>query len=84
MKEAFSLIGLIAFFALIFPLASLLLTTPLFKSLRVAKLVTVERSVPLLDKNGEAVLDENGNQQMTTETETVWEGANKPVLPKPL
>lgn len=83
-KEAFSLIGLIAFFALIFPLASLLLTTPLFKSLRVAKLVTVERSVPLLDENGEAVLDENGNQQMTTETETVWEGANKPVLPKPL
>lgn len=83
-KEAFSLIGLIAFFALIFPLASLLLTTPLFKSLRVAKLVTVERSEPLFDENGEAVLDENGNQQMTTKTETVWEGANKPVLPKPL
>ena len=83
-KEAFSLIGLIAFFALIFPLASLLLTTPLFKSLRVAKLVTVEHSEPLFDENGEAVLDENGNQQMTTQTETVWEGANKPVLPKPL
>lgn len=36
-KEMFSLIGLIALFALIFPLVSLLLTMPLFSSLKVAK-----------------------------------------------
>ena len=83
-KEAFSLIGLIGFFALIFPLASLLLGTPVFKSLRVAKLATVEHVRAVLDENGEAVLDENGEPQTVTETETVWEGANLPVQPKPL
>ena len=83
-KEAFSLIGLIGFFALIFPLASLLLSTPVFKSLRVAKLATVEHVRAVLDENGEAVLDENGEPQTVTETETVWEGANLPVQPKPL
>ena len=83
-KEAFSLIGLIGFFALIFPLASLLLGTPVFKSLRVAKLATVEYVRAVLDENGEAVLDENGEPQTVTETETVWEGANLPVQPKPL
>ena len=83
-KEAFSLIGLIGFFALIFPLASLLLGTPVFKSLRVAKLATVEHVRAVLDENGEAVLDENGKPQTVTETETVWEGANLPVQPKPL
>lgn len=36
-KEMFSLIGMIALFALIFPLVSLLLTMPLFSSLKVAK-----------------------------------------------
>lgn len=36
-KEMFSFIGLIAFFALLFPLVSLLLTTPFFRSLAVGK-----------------------------------------------
>ena len=75
-KEAFSLIGLIAFFALIFPLASLLLTTPIFKSLRVAKLVPVETT--------RVVTDENGEETTVTETVMQWDGGNLPVQPKPL
>ena len=46
-KEMFSLIGLIAVFAMIFPLVSLLLTTPFFKSLKVGEKV--------INENGEAV-----------------------------
>ncbi len=46
-KEMFSLIGLIAVFAMIFPLVSLLLTTPFFKSLKVGEKV--------VNENGEAV-----------------------------
>lgn len=41
-KEMFSLIGLIAFFALLFPLVSLLLTVPFFRSLAVGKQETNE------------------------------------------
>lgn len=76
MKEAFSLIGMIGFFALIFPLVSLLLTTPVFRSLRVAKQQVVEETV--------VVTDETGAEQTMVCQKLVWDGANIPLQPKPL
>lgn len=75
-KEAFSLIGMIGFFALIFPLVSLLLTTPVFRSLRVAKQQVVEETV--------VVTDETGAEQTMVCQKLVWDGANIPLQPKPL
>ena len=75
-KEAFSLIGMIGFFALIFPLVSLLLTTPVFRSLRVAKQQVVEETV--------VVTDETGAEQTMVRQKLVWDGANIPLQPKPL
>lgn len=75
-KEAFSLIGMIGFFALIFPLVSLLLTTPVFRSLRVAKQQVVEETV--------VVTDETGAEQTMVCQKLVWDGANIPLRPKPL
>lgn len=75
-KEAFSLIGIIGFFALIFPLVSLLLTTPVFRSLRVAKQQVVEETV--------VVTDETGAEQTMVCQKLVWDGANIPLQPKPL
>lgn len=75
-KEAFSLIGMIGFFALIFPLVSLLLTTPVFRSLRVAKQQVIEETV--------VVTDETGAEQTMVCQKLVWDGANIPLQPKPL
>ena len=75
-KEAFSLIGMIGFFALIFPLVSLLLTTPVFRSLRVAKQQVVDETV--------VVTDETGAEQTMVCQKLVWDGANIPLQPKPL
>ena len=75
-KEAFSLIGMIGFFALIFPLVSLLLTTPVFRSLRVAKQQVVEETV--------VVTDETSAEQTMVCQKLVWDGANIPLQPKPL
>lgn len=51
-KETFSLIGLLAFFALIFPVVILLLDLPLFKSLKIRKtMLSAEgMEIPLEDK----------------------------------
>ncbi len=63
-KDLFSFIGMIALFAMIFPLVSLLLTTPLFRSLAVGKkqtneageLVFVGANVPVEPKPLKGVL----------------------------
>ena len=51
-KEAFSTIGLAAFFVLIFPVVSLLLTLPCFASLRKKEELDLDADLPSIKKGG--------------------------------
>ena len=51
-KEAFSTIGLAAFFVLIFPVVSLLLTLPCFASLRKKEELDLDAGLPSIKKGG--------------------------------